>query len=148
MIMVFADWTVSLSFSNTLCFSRCTSHLVQVQRVPLCRGARWHLLTCTDEGVFSRRLWSFSLVCLFGLKIPSSLRWRQAPCSRAHTGGTELQTLSGWDASTPEETMSHGSATDWRVLSSYVGGGWRQNQSFKVTQINKHPKMTSFQCRK
>lgn len=65
---------------------------------------------------------------LFGLSvcIQVSVMIVLASLSRAHTGRTGLsgggaawlQKLSRWDVSTPDRRMSHGSATDWRMLSS------------------------------
>lgn len=134
---VSADWiaTSSLALLKVYQPPRSAPATLLAQR---CQGSHLHV-----HGWRSSLLKAVKL--LFGLSdcIQHSVIVELASVSRAHTGSTELsgwgapwlQTLSGWDASTPGGVMSHGSSTDWRTLSSYVGGGWRQKRDrFKVCQ--------------
>lgn len=116
------DWTATSSHASYR--RRCTSHLARLRRPSRHRGARGRICPLLK-----------AMNLLFGLSlcIQVSVTVVLAWPSRAHTGRTGLsgggaawlQKPSRWDVSTPGRRMPHGSATDWRMLSSYVGGGWK-----------------------
>lgn len=116
-------------------------------------GARWHILTRTDKEVFSQRPWTFSLVCLFTLRLrhrgggvrhraaaftQAGRSWRaEARCSyrRSHGGG---RGHGGWDDVTRQRhPLTNALFVRWRRLKQIRQGN----------QINKHPQEASIQCR-